>query len=190
MLQGSVVSGNRTRFIRRTIEAVVIVLLVLFVMRFSLASFLTDDQSMEPGFHSTQYVLVNRLAYQFQQPQRGDVIVFHYPFDIHTDFIKRVIGVPGDTIQTTGTSVSINGQVIHEPYISQPYNFDNSVWTLGANQFFVMGDNRANSLDSRIWGPLARSYIVGKVVAVFWPLSAWGAVNTYPAVFAAVPQKK
>ena len=190
MLQGSVVSRKQTRFIQRAIGAFALALLIIIAMRLSLVSFRMNDQSMEPGFHASQYVLVNKLAYLFQQPQRGDVIVFHYPFDIHTDFIKRVIGVPGDTIKTTGTSVMVNGQVIHESYISRPYNFDDYVWKLGPDQFFVMGDNRSNSLDSRIWGPLTRSYIVGKVVAIDWPPEAWSSVNTYPSVFAAVHPTK
>ena len=183
-------SEKRVRLLREIIETVAITLLILFIIRFAVQSFRTDGQSMEPNFHTDEYVLVNKMAYLFQQPQRGDVLVFHYPFDIHKDFIKRLIGLPGDTISVTTSSVTVNGDTIKEPYIRVPFNFDNKTWKLGFNQFFVMGDNRDNSLDSRIWGPLDRSYIVGKVVVAYWPMNYLGLINTYPAVFAAVPPGK
>lgn len=178
-------SEKRTRLLRESIETIAFVLLILLAIRFTLQSFHTDGQSMEPNLHTDEYVVVSKAVYLFQQPQRGDVIVFHYPLDTHVDLIKRIIGVPGDSIHTTATTVSVNGHVLHEPYIRQPFNFDDYTWTLGPNQFFVMGDNRENSLDSRAWGPLEKSYIVGKVLAVYWPLPDWRLVNTYPSVYAA-----
>ena len=181
-----VVSEKHTRFLREAIETVTFTLLILFMIHFAVQSFRTDGQSMEPNFHTGEYVLVNKVMYLFQQPQRGDVIVFQYPFDIHKDFIKRIIGLPGDIIQTTSTSVSINGQTITEPYVHIPVNFENNTWKLGTKQFFVMGDNRDNSLDSRSWGPLDRSYIIGKVVVAYWPITNIGFIDTYPAVYASV----
>src|SRR5439155_14783830 len=114
------------------------------------------------------------------------VIVFQYPLDTQKDFIKRVIGVPGDTITTTSSNVIVDGQTIQEPYISSHFNFDSNTWKLAPGQFFVMGDNRDNSLDSRSWGPLDRSYIIGKVAVAYWPLTDLGLINTYPAVYAAL----
>jgi signal peptidase I len=186
MLRGSKVSEKHTKLIREVVETVAFTLLILFLIRFAVQGFQTNGESMEPDFHNGEYVMVNKLAYLFQQPQRGDVIVFRYPLDIHEDFIKRIIGLPGDTITTTNTTVTIDGQLIHEPYISIPFNYDNKTWKLGPNQFFVMGDHRDNSLDSRIWGPLDRSYMIGKVVATYWPLSFLGLINTYPSVYAAI----
>jgi signal peptidase I len=190
VLRGCALSEKHTRFLREIIEIVTFTLLVLFIIRFAVQSFRTDGQSMEPNFHSNEYVLVNKVTYLLQQPQRGDVVVFHYPFDIHKDFIKRLIGLPGDTIHVTNATVTINGQAIREPYIRVPFNFENKTWKLGANQFFVMGDNRDNSLDSRTWGPLDRSYIIGKVVAAYWPMNYLGFIDTYSAVYAAVPLGK
>jgi signal peptidase I len=141
---------------------------------------------MEPGFHTDEYVLVDKVTYLFHAPERGDIIVFHYPLDTTRDFIKRVIGVPGDVVSTTSSSVIVDGQTLHEPYISVPFNFASDKWKLGPNQFFVMGDNRNNSLDSRSWGLLDKSYIVGKVVAVYWPVTNWEFINTFPSVFAAI----
>src|SRR5438067_5407781 len=120
------VSEKQTRRIREIIETITLTLLILFIIRFAIQSFRTDGQSMEPNFHTDEYVLVNKVMYLFQQPQRGDVIVFQYPFDIHKDFIKRIIGLPGDIIQTTSTSVSINGQTITELYVHVPVNFENN----------------------------------------------------------------
>jgi len=179
-------SEKRTRLIRELIETIAFTLLVFLIIRFAAQSFRVDGASMQPGLQTNEYVLVNKLAYLFHAPQRGDVIVFHYPLDTSKDFIKRVIGIPGDTIRTTSDAVIVNGQTLHEPYISAPFNFDTNTWKLGANEFFVMGDNRDNSLDSRTWGPLNRSYIVGKAVAVYWPLSDWQWVNTFSSVFASI----
>lgn len=180
-------SEKRTRLVREIIETVALTLLVFLVVRFAVQSFRVDGESMEPGLHTNEFVLVDKVAYLFSQPQRGDVIVFHYPLDTSKDFIKRVVGLPGDSIQTTSTEVIVDGQILHEPYISQPFNFDSSTWKLGPNQYFVMGDNRDNSLDLRTWGPLDKGYIIGKAVVVYWPASNWELINTFSSVFAAIP---
>lgn len=182
-------SERKLRLVREVIETITVTLLILFIMLLAVQSFRTDGQSMEPNFHTGEYVLVNKVAYLFQEPRRGDVIVFRYPFDIHRDFMKRVIGIPSDTIQTTDMEVRVNGQILHEPYISLPLNFESRTWKLEPNQFFVMGDNRDNSLDSRTWGPLERKYIVGKVIIVYWPATTWSVVNTYPSVYATLGSK-
>jgi len=176
-------SEKRTRLVRELIETVAVTLLIFLVIRFAAQSFRVDGASMQPGLHTNEYVLVDKVSYLFQAPQRGDVIVFHYPLDTSKDFIKRIIGIPGDTIVTTSDSVSVDGQILHEPYVSLPFNFASNTWKLGSGQFFVMGDNRNNSLDSRTWGPLDRNYIIGKAVAVYWPLTNWEGINTFPSVF-------
>jgi signal peptidase I len=180
------VSEKRARLVREVVETIAVTLLIFIVIRFAVQSFRVDGPSMEPGLHTDEFVMVDKVAYLFSEPQRGDVIVFHYPLDTSKDFIKRVVGIPGDTIQTTSTEVIVDGQVLREPYISQPFNFESHAWTLGTDQFFVMGDNRDNSLDSRTWGPLDKSYIIGKAVAVYWPITAWEWISTYSSVYAAV----
>jgi signal peptidase I len=142
---------------------------------------------MQPGLKNDEYVLVNKMAYLFHAPERGDVIVFHYPLDTTKDFIKRVIGLPGDTISYTSTTVMVNGVVLNEPYISQKANpLAKNPFVVPANDYFVMGDNRPASDDSRDWGYVPKSYIVGKAVVVYWPLSRWELINTYQAVFAQI----
>lgn len=179
-------SEKRTRLIRELIETIALTLLIFLVIRFAAQSFRVDGESMEPGLQNNEFVLVDKAAYLFQSPQRGDVIVFHYPFDPSKDFIKRVIGLPGDTVQTTSNEVIVDGQVLHEPYINEASNFGDKTWKLGPDQFFVMGDNRNNSFDSRSWGPLDKSYIVGKAIVVYWPLNDWELINTFPSVFASI----
>ena len=179
-------SEKRTRLIRELVETVALTLLIFLVIRFAAQSFRVDGQSMEPGLHTDEFVLVDKAAYLFQSPQRGDVIVFHYPLDPSKDFIKRIIGLPGDTVQTTSNKVIVDGQILHEPYINNASNSNDNTLKLGPDQFFVMGDNRNNSFDSRLWGPLNKSYIVGKAILVYWPLNDWELINTFPLVFASV----
>ena len=179
-------SEKHTRLIRELIETIAFTLLVFLLIRFAAQSFRVDGESMEPGLHTDEFVIVDKVTYLFHAPERGDIIVFHYPLDTSRDFIKRVIGVPGDRVSTTSTSVIVDGQTLHEPYIRVPFNFESNTWKLGPHQFFVMGDNRDNSLDSRSWGLLDKSYIVGKVEAVYWPMTNWEFINTFPSVFAAI----
>jgi signal peptidase I len=180
------VSEKHTRLIRELIETIAFTLLVFLLIRFAAQSFRVDGESMEPGLRTDEFVIVDKVTYLFHAPERGDIIVFRYPLDTSRDFIKRVIGVPGDTVHTTSTAVIVDGQTLHEPYIRVPFNFESDTWKLGPHEFFVMGDNRDNSLDSRSWGLLDKSYIVGKVVAVYWPVNNWEFINTFPSVFAAI----
>jgi|GEM_PF-1421927 len=123
-----------------------------------------DGSSMEPTLHAGEEVSVDTQAYASSSPVRGDVILFHYPIDPTQEFIKRVIGLPGDTLKITPNQIYVNGMVLHEPYISAPVNGSPETVTLQANDYFVMGDNRPNSFDSRSWGPVPRNYIIGKVI--------------------------
>ena len=179
-------SEKHMRLIRELIETIAFTLLVFLLIRFAAQSFRVDGESMQPGLQTDEFVIVDKVTYLFHAPERGDIIVFHYPLDTSRDFIKRVIGVPGDRVSTTSTGVIVDGQTLHEPYIRVPFNFESNTWKLGPHQFFVMGDNRDNSLDSRSWGLLDKSYIVGKVEAVYWPVANWEFINTFPSVFAAI----
>ncbi len=179
-------SRRRAHLAREIIETIVLAVVIFVAIRFSVQTFSVDGSSMQPGLHTGEYVLVNKLAYLFHGPERGDVIVFHYPLDPSQDFIKRVIGLPGDKIVVNPTQVFVNGVQLHEPYIETPENVTITI-TLKAGQYFVMGDNRPNSDDSRSWGPLPANYIIGKATVVFWPLSNWEVIPTYSSVFASVP---
>ena len=158
---------------------------------------------MEPTLHSGQYLLVNKLRYfhvdaqkfsklppilnvvgkasitPFGQPQRGDVIVFHSPRDPGRDFIKRVVGVPGDVVEIRGEQVYVNGLPLEEPYIAAGPVYSREAVTVAEDNFFVLGDNRNNSSDSHVWGSVPRVNIIGKAWLSYWPASQWGPVSNY-----------
>jgi len=151
---------------------------------------------MQPGLHTNNLVVVNLLAYDFGSPQRGDVIVFHPPVPDGEDqyYVKRIIAIPGDTIQVTPNAVLVDGQKLTEPYIdSLGVNGIESLnvvppFKLGKDQYWVMGDNRTNSQDSRFFGPISRSSIVGKAEVVIWPATSLEWLRNYSYVFAGVKQ--
>jgi signal peptidase I len=135
-----------------------------------------DGSSMEPTLHSGAFVLVNKLSYRLGQPDYGDIIVFYYPRDPGQEYIKRVIGLPGDQLEVINGNVYVNGWLLDEPYIASTPIYPGS-WTVPEDSLFVFGDNRNNSSDSHTWGPLPISYVVGKAVLVYWPPTDWGWVE-------------
>jgi signal peptidase I len=143
-----------------------------------------DGHSMQPSLHSGEFVIVNKLAYRFSLVQRGDVIVFHFPRNLEQEYIKRVIGLPGDEIVISNNQVRVNGEILDESYIFEPPEY-NGTWIVPEGSLFVLGDNRNNSSDSHNWGPVLLDYVVGKAVLVYWPPEEWGWVGhhtmSYPA---------
>jgi signal peptidase I len=177
---------KRSHLAREIVETIALTVIIFLVIHFAIQSYRVQGVSMQPGLVSDEYVLVNKVAYLFHTPERGDVIVFHYPLDTSEDFIKRVIGLPGDTITVAGLTVSVDGHTLNEPYISQRANPAGQKWVVPPNSYFVMGDNRPVSDDSRIWGFVPNYDIVGKAVMVYWPFNKWVLINTYSSVFAAI----
>mgnify|MGYP001016259168 CR=1 FL=1 len=152
-----------------------IILLRLFVID----PFLVNGSSMEPTFEDGDYVIVDKLSYQLRAPARGEVIVFDAPTNDGRYFIKRIIGLPGERVVVDGTSVTIfnkenpNGFKSTEPYVKFTSN-RKADRTLASDEYFVMGDNREVSSDSRIWGPLHRSAIEGRALVRLLPLKTFG----------------
>lgn len=146
--------------------AVVTIVIIVFVGRVSIV----QGGSMEPSIVTGERILVNLLVYDFYQPRRSDVIVFRNPVDTTKDYIKRVIGLPGETVSIRDGETFINGRKLPEPYVTRrdPHR-DLAPVTLWNSQLYVMGDNRANSEDSRVWGPLPLRLVRGKASVVFWP---------------------
>ena len=177
---------KRSHLAREIIETVALTLIIFLVIRFAIQSYRVSGPSMQPGLNDNEYVIVNKMAYLFHVPERGDVIVFHYPLNTSEDFIKRIIGLPGDTVRVDSTHVWVNGVLLKEPYISSPANPLAQTWKVPANEYFVLGDNRPVSDDSRDWGYVPKDYIVGKAVVVYWPLKNWEFINTFTTVYAAV----
>ena len=183
---------QRSHLMREVLETVILTALIFFVVRLTIQPYRVEGPSMEPGLHTGEWVLVNNLAYHFGSPQRGDVIVFHPPTDPGEQYIKRLIGLPGDTISITTTSIIVDSHTLKEPYIYpiSPGEVENSSVlpkiTLDANSYFVLGDHRQDSLDSRIFGSVPKQNIIGKAQFVMWPPNALEGLPTYSNVFVGV----
>lgn len=164
------------RLVREMTETVILTLLIFLLLRFALQNFAIDGHSMEPTLHNTQLILVDKVSYLFRAPQRGDIIVFVAPPQPSEDYIKRVIGLPGDVISIHNTTVIVDGTTLDESYVEpqdqgNPYpSFTNLV--VPQNAYFVLGDNRNGSSDSRDWGCVPRQNIIGRAALVYWPFDA------------------
>jgi signal peptidase I len=149
-----------------------------------------DGRSMEPNFQNAEYILTDKISYRIHAPKRGDVIVFHSPADERVDFIKRIIGIPGDTIKVASGHLYLNGQKLEEQYINDPgqvlagrYLREGNETEVPPGQYIVMGDNRLHSSDSREWGPVTTGGIVGRAFFRYWPVPAFGPISTAEADF-------
>jgi signal peptidase I len=164
------------RFLLDILETLVLSALLFLVINAVSARIRVDGFSMEPTLQDGEFVFVNKLAYKLGAPQRGDVIVFRYPRDPEEEYIKRLIGLPGDHVRITDGHVFVNDQLITEPYIAAaPYY--HSEWIVPENAFFVLGDNRNSSSDSHNWGPVPAENVIGKAIFVYWPPKGWGAIS-------------
>lgn len=150
-------------------------LLLALVLYFAISA-ITDrvrveNVSMQPTLYEGELLVVSKLAYQFGEPHRGDIIVFHHQTDPPEDYIKRVIGLPGDTVSIVHGQVSVNNQLLNEPYLASLPAYD-GVWEVPEDMLFVLGDNRNRSSDSHIWGFVPMESVVGRAVVIYWPLSS------------------
>ena len=170
--------------IKDILETLVLALVLFVSINVISARIRVDGESMVPTLQTGEYVIVNRLSYRLGTPQRGDIIVFHFPRDPQEEYIKRVIGLPGDEVQVTDGIVSVNGQPLNETYLDTKTNYIGS-WRIPEGQLFVLGDNRNNSSDSHNWGTVPMSYVVGKAVLVYWPPPDWGFITHVPLANAA-----
>jgi signal peptidase I len=192
-------SGMRSVF-WEVLQTVLLTVLIFLGVRAVVQNFKVEGASMEPSLHSGQYLLINKVGYTrvdgtplavvfpntngstngdrylFGAPQRGDIVVFRSPVQPDKDFIKRVIGVPGDTVEIRGGQVYINNAPIDEPYIRDraPYLVPRQV--VPPNHYFVLGDNRPNSSDSHVWGLVPADNIIGRAWVSYWPPNLWGVV--------------
>ena len=176
-------SDTRNSSQRSLVAYTILAIGLALVIRFFIAApYIVSGSSMEPTFFNLHYLIVDRLSYRFESPQRGDVIVFDLPQDTSRALIKRVIGLPGETVVITGNAVSIintanpQGFTLNEPYLdpSDLGGATNIRVTLAPDEFFVLGDNRKVSADSRLWGTLPRSDIVGRVFIRLFPFTKLG----------------
>ena len=175
-------------------ETVFLTLLMFLVIRFAIQNFNIDGTSMEPSLHNTELVLVDKWSYLFHAPARGDIIIFRAPPEPGQDYVKRVIGLPGDMITIKNTTVIVDGVTLSETYVApQDQGVPAGARTITnmvvpANNYFVLGDNRAVSSDSRIWGFVPRQNIIGRAAFVYWPLGTdnSGLIPGVGSVFASI----
>lgn len=144
-----------------------------------------DSYSMEPTLYRGDFVIVNKISYRLGQIGRGDVIVFHYPPNPQEQYIKRVIGLPGERVSISAGQVYINGEQLVEPYLSVTTQRGGE-WDVPEDALFVLGDNRNNSSDSRSWGMVPFENVVGKAMVIYWPPENWGTL-AFPTAAAAEP---
>ena len=162
---------------REIVETLLLTVVIFVLVNTLTGRFRIDGSSMEPNLHDGEYVIVNRIVYRLHPPQRGDIVVFRR--DASREFIKRVIGVPGETVEVKGRHVYINNRPIEEPYIAAPNAYTMEPRTIGPDEYFVLGDNRNNSSDSHNWGTIQSSAIDGKAWVTYWPPKSWGVVPHY-----------
>lgn len=165
--------------LREILDTVLLMLLIIVVTRVLVQTFRIEGISMEPNLHDGQYLIINKFIYYLQPPKRGDVVVFHYPRNPRRDFIKRIIGLPGEKVEIRGERVFINGQELEEPYTLHKGNYAWGPQRLGEDEYFVLGDNRNSSSDSHDWGSLPRDAIIGKAWISYWPPKHLGLVPHY-----------
>lgn len=174
-------------FILEVIKVVVISLAIIIPVRvFVIQPFYVKGASMEPNFYDHEYLIIDEISYRLAEPKRGDIIVFRFPKDVTQYFIKRIVGLPGEQVEIRNGQVYVynseypDGKVINENlYLpADTKTYDNRLVQLGSSDYFVLGDNRSYSMDSRSFGPVAFKYIVGRAWFRGWPLNKVSVFST------------
>jgi signal peptidase I len=171
------------RFFIDLLETIVLAVVLFVAINAVSARVRVDGFSMVPTLQDGEYVLVNRLAFHNSLPDRGDIIVFVSPQTPDLDLIKRVIGLPGDTVKISNGTVQVNGQVLDEPYIAAAPIYSGE-WRVSEGKLFVLGDNRNDSSDSHAWGLLPVDNVIGKAILIYWPIPEWNLINHFETVAA------
>jgi signal peptidase I len=156
-------------FVVDTVETILLAVVLFLVINALSARVRVENISMKPTLQPGEFLLVNRVAYKIGEPEIGDIIVFHAPGASDLDYIKRVVGLPGDTVRISEGVVYVNDQPLYEPYIADPPRYTGE-WVVPAEELFVLGDNRNNSSDSHMWGFVPYEDIVGRALLIYWPL--------------------
>lgn len=166
-------------FFREAVLTIVFALVIFLVLQVTIQSFIVVGISMEPSFEDGQRLLVSKATYYFNEPQRGDVLIFRPPDTKEGDYIKRLIGLPGETVAVKDGTVYINGTKLKEPYLKNPPRYTIESIQIPTNHYFVLGDNRNNSNDSHNGWVVPRENIIGKAWLSIWPPDEWGLVPGY-----------
>ena len=168
--------ANWKRFFLDILETLILAVVLYFGINAVSARVRVDGISMTPTLQNGEYILVNKLAYKTGQPTRGDIVVFIFPVNPQEDLIKRVIGLPGESVSVHNGIVKVNGVALTEPYIAAPPAYDDDQ-VVPAGELYVLGDNRNDSRDSHQWGLLPIENVIGKAVLIYWPPKEWQVIN-------------
>lgn len=166
-----------------TVETILLALVLFLAINALSARVRVENVSMQPTLKPGEFLLVNRVAYKLGQPSIGDIIVFHAPGANDMDYIKRVIGLPGDQVRVSDGIVYVNNQPLYEPYLAEAPRYSGT-WDVPANEYFVLGDNRNNSSDSHMWGFVPHDDIVGRALLIYWPMSEMSLLRSSDVVIA------
>lgn len=176
---------NSSSFWKELLQLVILSLIIVVPFRLYIAQpFIVDGASMDPTFEDSEYLIVDELSYYFKTPERGSVLIFKYPKDQSKYFIKRVIGLPGEIVSLEDGKIIItnsehpNGLLLEEPYVRYTKK-ETASYVLGQGEYFVMGDNRMQSADSRVWGPVPEDHIIGRPIIRFLPPSIFPGEVSY-----------
>ncbi len=170
-------ASSRRGEILETIKTITLAVMFYALVNLTTVRVVVEGPSMRPTLMSGEWIIINRLAYRFNQPRRGDVVVFLPPSNAQTDdLIKRVIGLPGETLVIREGGIFIDDRKLSEPY-AKGLTFPEGKWELGEDQMFVMGDNRELSLDSRTFGSIPLGDVVGSALVIIWPPAEWGPLD-------------
>jgi len=192
-------AASLARLVWEVVQILVMAVLMVMLIRNFFHNYRIEGISMEPNFHDRQFLIVNRFAYcpgihieipvanvsLYERvwckstPKRGDVVIFEYPRDPSRDFIKRVIGLPNETVEVRAGQVYVDGVLVPEPFGPNPGSYNAPPITVGPDEVYVMGDNRNNSSDSHLWGPLKLEQIIGEALVSYWPPQHWAVVPQY-----------
>jgi signal peptidase I len=167
-------------FIRELLITLGLALVIFLLLQTTIQSSIVDGSSMLPGLVDGQRLIVVKALYRFKAPERGDIVIIHPPVALENQWVKRVIGLPGDTIEVKNGTVYVNQQPLDEPYIKDRPRYILPPYEVPAENYFVMGDNRNNSSDSHLRWTVPRENIVGEVWLRIWPFNTWGIIHGYP----------
>ncbi len=166
-----------------TVKAFDIILILGIALRlFVIQPFLVDGPSMEQNFQNNEMILVDKISYRLREPIRGEVVIFQAPKSPQDDYIKRMIGLPGDNVEIKDNKVYVNGKMLDQSFLSPGITTTTSVEdfkiTVGQNEYFVLGDNRPHSSDSREWGTVPKQNMIGRAIVAIYPIDLFGPIKT------------
>lgn len=182
--------GGAREFLAQSLEVLAVAaVLALLIMAFVAQSFVVQGYSMEPTLYDGERLLVDKISYRLRDPARGEIVVFRVPTDPSRKFVKRIVGIPGDVVEFRGGTVYLNGKALQEQYARGPTQSRFAREVVPPGRYFVLGDNRTNSDDSRFddVGLIPREAVIGRAVVVFWPLHRAALVQVPPTLASAGP---